>query len=123
MTDRASDAYFAPVHFHRCLHGGGAYARAHGVLYVNGGEDFVDHGQQRYEEAATCALRSNAEPWRWALRLLQKTQGVRVCGERLMRNETSFFIATGEALGRAAAFPMLHQIRGRITGFLHIPAF
>ena len=50
MTDRASDAYFAPVHFHLCLHGGGAYASAHGVLYVNGGEDFVDHGQQRYEE-------------------------------------------------------------------------
>ena len=66
---------------------------------------------------------AEAEPWHWALRSFQETQGVRVCSERLMRNKMSFFTVTGEALGRAAAFPMLHQIRGRITGFLHIPAF
>ena len=53
----------------------------------------------------------------------KNTPGVRVCSERPMRNEMSFFTVTGEALGRAAAFPMLRQIRGRITSFLHILAF
>ena len=38
---------------------------------------------------------AEAEPWHWALRSFQETQGVRVCSERPMRNDTSFFIVVG----------------------------
>ena len=66
---------------------------------------------------------AEAEPWHWALRAFQKTQGVRVCSERPMRNETSFFIVVGGGIRPRGGVPNAPSNTRANNGFPSYPCF
>ena len=66
---------------------------------------------------------AEAEPWHWALRSFQETQGVRVCSERPMRNETSFFIVVGGGIRPRGGVPNAPSNTRANNGFPSYPCF